>query len=93
MNISPEIIESFKEALTNPKKNNLNFIAINKFFVVSKTIIAKHVLADAYINEVKDFYKVPKVVLYIVMYEFFGMPDGKDDHGNLGYFLQPIKTA
>lgn len=92
MELNQESIAAYKELITNPAKHGLKDITpLTEFFEKSDKVTAKHILAKAYMDHVAR--DLPKVILYIVMDEIFGICDGKDEDGLLGYHLTPKKTA
>lgn len=93
MQLTPELIDAYKQLITDPKKHGLNDITpVTEFFDKSEVVTAKHELAKAYMDHVAR--PLPKLVLYIIMDDLFGQCDGKDVKGLLGYHLTPkIKAA
>jgi hypothetical protein len=58
--------------LSDPKNFNLDFDSIDKIFVKSENIIAKHVAYDLYLQRIgKPKTAVPKVIFYIIMDSLF----------------------
>lgn len=89
MEINLENINAYKTILLDPHKHGFEFDAITDCFAKSEVVVAKHLLADAYLKYMDK--PLPKVFLYIIMNEVFGQCDGKDTDGNLGYHLKFTK--
>lgn len=83
-----EVIEAYKTLLTQPGANGLSFKPITECFEKSETVTAKHILAKQFLTYLDK--PLPKVILYIVMDQIFGLCDGKDSNGYLGYHLKFI---
>jgi hypothetical protein len=86
MILNVETIDAYQELLTNPAKNKLHFKPIKECFEKSEIVTAKHTLAEQFIEYVEK--PLPKLILYIIMDQVFGLCDGKDEDGNLGYHLK-----
>lgn len=86
--IDEETIAAYRTILQNPSQYHadFNFIPLSDFFIPSETITAQHILAQQYISHINLC--LPKLILYIIMNELFGNPNGKDADGNLGYYLK-----
>jgi hypothetical protein len=92
MVLNQETVAAYKTLITEPAKHGLiDIIPVTEFFEKSEKVTAKHILAKAYMDHVAR--DLPKVILYIIMDEIFGICDGKDEDGLLGYHLTPKKTA
>lgn len=86
--INEETIAAYRTILQNPSQYHadFNFTPIKDFFIPSETLTAQHILAQEYISHINLC--LPKLILYIIMNELFGNPNGKDEDGNLGYYLK-----
>lgn len=84
MTITPQMIDSYREILTNPDKHELPYKPITEWFVKSEDILPKHLAFDS----VKDLVNIPKFIFYILMDELY--PVGKALSGDAGW---PIEYA
>lgn len=89
--LNPQSVDAHVKLLSDPKSYSLPFRPIKECFVKSETVTAKHILAKQFIeNEVPA---LQKIFCYIVMDKVFGLCDGKDEKGNLGYHLKFIEKS
>lgn len=86
MILNEQTVLVYQELLTNPGGHGLSFKPITECFSKSDTCVAKHELFNSY-NEYLGG-RLPKVIGYIIMDNVFGVCSGKDESGNLGYYLQ-----
>lgn len=86
MQLTKEAVDAYTEIVTNPTKHGFTFTPVNQFFEKSDIVTPKHILAKAYIDHVEK--PLPKVILYIIMDNLFGVCDGKATTGELGYHLK-----
>ncbi len=86
LELSPRSVDAYTKLLTNPAEYKLPFQPIGKCFVKSDKVTAKHILAKAYMEHVGP--NLPKLMCYIVMDAVFGICNGKDEQGRLGYYLE-----
>lgn len=87
MILTPQLIESYKELLTNPKEHGLPFEPITEVFEKVDTVTPKHIL---YVNFM-DWFKrdLPKLIFYIIMDDLFADRIDKDPiTSNMGYKLK-----
>lgn len=85
MILSEELVNSYKEIMTNPGKYDLTLTPFMDCWEVSDICTPKHVLAKQYTDYVAT--NIPKVVLYIIMDETLMKHTGISENGDLGYFL------
>lgn len=85
MQLTPELVAAYKEALQHPEKLQLDFRPIEECFVNSETVTANHVLAQQYLDYTAK--GIPKVIFYIIMQQLYGMPMWNDPEGHAGYYL------
>lgn len=83
--LTPEVINAYKTLITNPKEHGLEFKPLTECFEKSDLVTPKHILAKEYLDYIQK--PLPKVILYIIMDEVFGICDGKAESGDLGYHL------
>ncbi len=88
MQLNEQTIAAYKTLITEPAKHGLTITPLEEFFVKSDVVTAKHILAKNYMDHVAPR-DLPKVILYIIMDQVFGICDGKDAEGLLGYHLTP----
>lgn len=89
MLINTESINAFQTLVTDPKKYNLKFRPITDCFEKAEQVTAKHILAKQYMVYMTYMgADMPKLVCYIVMDNIFGLCDGTDTEGLLGYHLK-----
>lgn len=83
MNISvcKETVTIAKECLLSGK----SFKPFDQLFKPSEKVTAKHELYEQFVTHTNCL--IPKIFIYIVMDELFGQCNGKDEDGNLGYYL------
>lgn len=86
MDLNSESVNAYKTILSDPAKYEFDFKPIHECFEKSDRVTAKHILAKEYMDYIQK--PIAKVFVYIIMDEIFGLCDGKDDHGNLGYHLK-----
>ena len=86
--LNSQSVAAYKEALLNPAAHGLPIRPIKDCFEKSETVTAKHILAQQYMDECNG--NLPKIFCYIVMDDVFGLCDGKDADGLLGYHLKFI---
>jgi hypothetical protein len=84
--MSPLLIEMMRNSLVDPKGNQQDFDPFHECFEKSDIVTAKHILAQQYLKKINRP-NIPKLILYIIMDKELGICNGKDDSGNLGYFL------
>jgi hypothetical protein len=90
MELNQQSVDAHLKLLSDPKAYGLPFRPIEECFEKSETVTAKHILAKEFIeNEVPSLHKL---FCYIVMDKVFGLCDGKDEKGSLGYHLKFIKS-
>lgn len=85
MELDPQTIEAYKECLNNPAKYNLKMQPFKDYFVQSENITALHVLAKDFQENVNR--NVTKFIIYLLLQDHFGNPNGKDTEGFGGYNL------
>jgi len=85
MTLSPELIAEYKRLLLNPIEGNLPIMPIKEFFTKSEIVTPLNVLAKAYMDHVGS--GLPKMILYIVMFDIYGHPKDKAENGSAGYYL------
>lgn len=83
MTLTPELVEIYKEILEDPKGHGLKFSPLSECFDASEKVTGANILFQQYVELIKQ--DVPKVIFYIMMDKRY--PNGKDDYGDLGYFL------
>jgi hypothetical protein len=83
--LTPQVVDAYRELITNPAKNGLELDAITDCFHVDSRVTAKHVLAETYIKHINK--PMPKLILYIIMDELYGKYIGKGEDGHAGYRL------
>ncbi|WP_126654110.1 hypothetical protein [Chryseobacterium aureum] len=83
MVLNNELIQAYKQMLSNPKDYNLPFKSIDEIFDPSDNAIAKHSVFEKYQSLIQR--DIPKVVFYIIMDGLF--VQRKADDGNLGWLL------
>jgi len=89
MTLTPELIAFYKNALTNPKENELAFPSISEVFEPADTAIAKDVAYGYYLGAVeRSTSQIPKIVFYIVMDELF--QQGLTDNSEMGYLIKDV---
>lgn len=86
MELNPQVIDAYKQILSNPSEHGFDFKPIKDCFEKSEKVTAKHILFNQFIEYIKK--PLPKLIFYILMDEIFGVCNGKDESGNLGYHLQ-----
>lgn len=86
LTLTSEVVESYEKLLTNPAGFGLEFPAMNDCFEYSNEITAKHELAQAYIDHIEK--DVPKLIIYIIMTDWYGECKYRDSSGLLGYPLK-----
>lgn len=86
MILSDETIGAFRSLMFEPEKHGLPFPPFKECFGASTTVRAQHLLFADYIDVIGGR-PLPKIIFYVMMREAFGPPNGKDENGNLGYYL------
>jgi len=86
MIITPAAVAAFKECITHPSNHGLSITPITDFFIPGEVVIPKHILARAYMDHINK--PIPKLVLYIIMDEIYGVCTEKAADGCLGYRLK-----
>jgi hypothetical protein len=82
--LTPELIATYRELMTNPKGNGLDFPALSEVFEKTEEATAKHVLHQQYIDLIQK--PLPKLFFYIIMDELY--PQAKAESGHLGYCVR-----
>jgi hypothetical protein len=82
--VTPQTVQLAKDILQSGIDGK--FPPFKECFEWDVTVVAKHELYEQY----RDFTgcQIPKVFVYIVMDQLFGVPAHKDAKGNLGYKLK-----
>ncbi len=84
--LTTEAVNAYKELMTNPKNNGLDFPPLEECFDVYESGTAKHILYQEYIDKIKK--PLPKVFFYIIMDDIYFDRIVKCLDGNLGYKLK-----
>ena len=79
--ICKETVAVAKEILLSGKY----FKPFDQLFIFSETVTAKHELYGQFVANTGC--KIPKIFIYIVMDDLFGVAQEKDINNNLGYKL------
>jgi hypothetical protein len=79
--ICKETVAMAKECLLSGK----SFKPFDQLFIPSESVTAKHELYNEFVN--KTGCLIPKIFIYIVMDDLFGVAQEKDEKGNFGYKL------
>ena len=79
--ICEETVAMAKEILLSGK----SFKPFDQLFTPSETVTAKHELYEQFVA--KTNCQIPKIFIYIIMDDLFGIATDKDEKGNFGYKL------
>lgn len=74
--MTPEVIERFKDFLVNPLKWKCSYKPLHECFVEGDHYEPQDKLFEAYLNYIKK--PLPKVIFYIIMQEEFAQFGGCD---------------
>lgn len=85
--LSEGTVSAFRTILRDPSKYGFKFNPIQECFERSEKPTAKHILYQQYIKLIKNS-GLPKIFFYIIMDELYASIEGKDEAGNLGYYLK-----
>ncbi len=85
MILNKESVDAYKELITRPKENGLDFPALDELLEQHEEGTPKHILFQQYIDIIKK--PVPKVMFYIIVDELYPAMVKCAD-GNFGWKLK-----
>lgn len=89
MVLSPEVVNAYKELLTNPQNSGLSIKPLNECFEETEEVTPNHELFEAFMEYLQK--PIPKVIFYIIMNEMYSPLIGRDERtGCVGYRLKLI---
>lgn len=84
--ITEELVANVKVGMLDPKAAGRPQRPLSEIFTPADEVTAKHVLAGCL--KAYDYPRMPKLLIYIIMDEIYGVAKDKDKSGAAGYHLQ-----